>query len=659
VYKMLFEPIKIGKVECQNRIAMAPMAINVGFRSPEATLTQRAIDYFTERAKGGVGLIIMGATKVEKEIEGLSDVPLVSPLALPSFSELAESVHYYGTKLFVQLSAGLGRAIPGEVIDAGVQAVSASETPCFWRPDKSTRSLTVEEIEKLVAAFGRAAKILVAAGVDGVEVHGQGGYFLDQFMASVWNKRKDKYGGDLQGRLRIIIEIFQTIKKEAGEDFPVTCKFCLKHYLKGPQSGAIKGEVFEEAGRDVEEGLEIARILEKVGFDGLQVAAGCWESRYWINVPPYQPYGCMVDMAEQAKKVVSIPVITTGRISTPEFAEQILTKGQADIVALGRPLLADPYWPAKAKRASAEAIRPCTSCNDGCRYRMAQGKPISCAVNPAAGKERLYEVRPAEVPKKVLVIGGGVAGMEVARIASARGHDVILCERSQNLGGHLIEVSVPGFKDGYKALLDWYRNQLSVAKVAVRMGTEVTTGLVREERPDVVIVATGSTPIIPDISGVEKPMVVTAVDLLLGRSKSGDTVVVAGGGLVGCEVALWLAQQGKKVIIVEILPEIFLDILFANKLMLMQLLDLNKVEIMTGTCFNEIGDREVTVMSEGFGERKIACDTVVLAVGLKSERDLYNSLRQEIPEIYMIGDCKEPRKVMDAIWDAFNVGRTI
>ncbi len=659
MYTKLFEPINIGKVELQNRIAMAPMAIGVGFKNPDGSLTQRAVDYFTERAKGGAGLIIMGATKVENEIEALADVPVVSRHALASFSELAESIHYYGAKIFVQLSPGLGRAIPGEMIDAGMQAVSSSETTCFWRPDRITRSLTVEEIEKLVEAFGNATKILLAAGIDGVEVHGQGGYLLDQFMAAIWNKRTDKYGGDLAGRLRFTTEILKTIKKEAGKDFPVTCKLSLKHYLKGLHSGAIKGERFKEAGRDVEEGLAIARLLEKAGFDALHVVAGCWDSRHWINVPPYQPYGCMVDMAEQAKKAVSIPVITTGRINTPELAEQVLTKRQADIIALGRPLLADPYWPAKAKRANAAAIRPCTACHDGCRYRMALGKPISCAVNPTVGRERLYELRPAEVQKKALVIGGGVAGMEAAMIASSRGHKVILCERSQNLGGHLIEASVPEFKDGYKALLDWYRAQLSMTEVIVRMGIEVTTKLVTEEKPDVVIFATGSTPIIPDIPGVEKSTVITAIDLLLGKVKSGNTVVVAGGGLVGCEVALWLSQQGKKVTVVEMLPEAATGILYANRIMLLQLLALNKVEILTNTCLKGIGDGEVAVMKKSLGETKIACDTVVMAVGLKAERDLYNAMRREMPESYIIGDCKEPRKVMDAIWDAFNIGRTI
>lgn len=658
-YDKLFEPIKIGNIECQNRTAMAPMATLAGFRNYDGGVTQRAIDYFTERAKGGVGLIITGSWRIESRIEPISDVPLVSPLALSSFSELAESVHYYGAKIFVQLTAGFGRSMPGEMIDAGVKAVSASQVPCFWRPDKTTRPLSEHEIEELVEAFGKATRVLIAAGIDGIEVHGHGGYLLDQFMTPIWNKRTDKYGGDLEGRLALIIEIYKIIKREGGDDFPVTFRFGLKHYLKTPKLGAYKGENFKEVGRDIEEGLEIAKRSERVGFDALHVDAGCWESRHWINVPLYQPHGCMIDMAEKVKKVVNIPVIGVGRINTPQLAEQFLREGKADLIALGRPLLADPYWPAKAKRGKAEDIRPCTGCHDGCRYRTGQGKPLSCAVNPRVGRERLYELRPADAPKVALVVGGGVAGMEAARIASARGHKVILYERSKDLGGHLVEASVPAFKDDYKALLYWYRTQLSRGKVVVKLGAAATAEIIGKEKPDIVIIATGSTPMIPDIPGMEKSMVTTATDLLLRKSKSGNTPIVIGGGLIGCEVALWLAQQGKLVHVVEKLPEVATGILNTNRDMLLRLLALNGVDILTEMDVMEIADGGISVVHKGHGERKIACDTVVLAVGLKPERDLCNSLRQRIPEIYMVGDCKEPRKVMDAIWDGYSVGRAI
>ena len=661
---MLFEPIKIGKMECKNRIAMAPMATTYGYVNfSDGVPTQRYIDYFTERAKGGVGLIIVGATSMEREIENLGDTPLLSQRSLPVFSELADSVHYYGAKIFVQLSPGLGRALPGELVDSGVKPVAASEGPSFWRPNVNTRALTIDDIHKYLDAFGRATQILVKAGIDGAEVHAHGGYLLDTFMSTVWNKRTDQYGGDLEGRMRIFVEILQRIKQEAGKDFPVGIRFALKQYMKGLHEGGLPVfETFKEYGRDIPEGLEIARYLEKAGYDVLHVDAGSWEARYFINVPLYLPYGCMIDMAEHTKKVVKIPVIGVGRINTPELAEQYLTEGKADIIALARPLLSDAYWPLKAKQGKSKEIRPCLGCHDGCRYRMAQGKILSCSVNPTVGRESQTEFRMALVPKKVMVVGGGAGGMELARMASARGHIVGLFEKSPELGGHLIEASVPEFKKDVKALLNWYKLQLSKSKVDIHLGAKVTPRLIKEYKPDVVVIATGSSPITPAIPGIDKPSVVNAVDLLRGKAKCGQTPVVIGGGMVGCETALWLAQNGKSVKVIEMLPAVATDILYANKVVLIKLLDINQVEILTNTGLVEVGDGGITVAQKDLKTRKISCDTVVLSVGLKPDRDLYDALRKEAPEIaetYIIGDSKEPRRIQEAIWDAYFIACAI
>lgn len=656
---MLFDPIKIGSLECKNRLAMAPMTAIAGYVNSDGSVNQRFIDLFTERAKGGVGLIILGASSVERELER-SNNPLISRSSMSSYAELAEAVHYFDTKLFVQLSAGLGRAIFGEAIDAGVKPVSASEVPSFWRPETITRSLSVNEIERLVEAFGKAARLLSSAGIDGVEIHGHGGYLLDQFLTSLWNKRTDQYGGDLEGRARLAIEILKKIKEAAGPKFPVTFRLSLKHFVKGlpPYSGALKNEDFKEEGRDIQEGLELVKLLEKAGYDALHVDAGCYESRYWVNVPLYHPHGCMIDLAAQVKKVVNIPVIGVGRINTPDLAEQYLRDGKADVIALGRPLLADPYWPVKAKSGKKEDILPCTGCHDGCRYRTEQNKPLSCAVNPVVGKEALNSLNLTSHPQKIIVVGGGVAGMETARIASIRGHEVKLFEKSWELGGHLKEVAVPAFKNDYQALLDWYRAQLSRTSVKISLGITATPEIIKHENPNAIIIATGSIPIIPKIPNIENSIAVTASDLLLGKRQAGDKVLVAGGGLVGCETALWLAQQGKSVCIVEMLPKITLDTLFANKLMLLDLLAYYKVEIRTNTSIIGIGDGEAIVNQDSKNEG-IKCDTIVMATGLKAVQEIYKSLRQDATEIYMIGDCKKPRKIMDAIWEGYHIGRAI
>jgi 2-enoate reductase len=543
----------------------------------------------------------------------------------------------------------------------GEKPVSASAVPHYLDPSITCRPLETGEVESIVAAFGDAAAILAAAGVDGIELHGHEGYLFDQFTTAIWNQRTDKYGGDLKRRLTLPIEVLKIIKERAGADFPVQYRFGLKHYIKGLNSGALPGERYQEAGRDIAEGLEMARLLEAAGFDSLHVDAGCYDSWYWAHPPVYQEHGCMVDMAAMVKKVVKIPVIAVGRLEVPELAEKVIAEGKADMVALGRGLLADPYWPVKVAEGRAEDIRPCIGCHDGCLWRFMSGKPLSCAVNPACGRERQYRLSQARKPKKVLVAGGGVAGMEAARVAASRGHKVVLYEKGKALGGHLIEASVPGFKRDLDTLLKWYKNQLQQLGVAIKLQTEASAALLAKENPDAVIVATGSKPILPDIPGIDKTNVFTCVDILLGRKKAGKIVVVVGGGLVGCETALWLAEEGKQVTIVEILPELMtagLPVPRMNRFMLLDLLALNKVNILTGARIQEITTEGVTVTGKGF-KRTIKADTIVLAAGLQPDNALSRELNGRFSQLYAIGDCQEARNIMGAIWDGYEVGRTV
>lgn len=656
----LLEPIKIGKVEIKNRLAMAPMGI-VGLSNPDGSPGQRAIDYYVERARGGVGLIITGLFRVEIDIEQWKGIPsVITPKAMIPFTELAETVHAFGGRIFVQLTAGFGRVQRSGLLVN--QPVSASAIPYFWKPDITCRELKTAEVQRIVECFGIASEILASAGIDGVELHGHEGYLLDQFTTSIWNKRTDKYGGDLAGRLRFPIEVLHEIKQKVGQDFPVQYRFGLKHYMKDLNMGALPGEEFTEAGRDIEEGIEMAKILEQTGFDALHVDAGCYDSHYWSHPPVYQADGCMVDMAVEVKKVIKIPVITVGKLGKPELAEKILEEGKADIVALGRGLLADAYWMRKVEEGRPDRIRPCIGCFNGCLDRILSGKPLSCAVNPMVGREMTYLVKKAYKSKKVMIVGGGVAGLEAARTSAFRGHQVTLYEKTNMLGGYLVPAGIPPFKKVLRALLNWYESEVNDLGVEVKMEYEVTSNLIEIEKPEVLIVANGAKPIVPPLHGMQKEIVATAPEVLLGTKPTGDRIIVVGGGLVGCETAIWLAQQGKRVTVVEMLTDLMsggLPIPHVTRAMVLDMLQFNNVEVLTNTRLTGVTDDATHFLDPSGKEETIKTDTVVLSLGLMPDKQLYRSLVGKMPNLYLIGDAREARNIMGAVWDAYEVARSI
>jgi 2-enoate reductase len=657
----LFEPIDIGKVQIKNRIAMAPMGI-VGLLNPNGSPTQRAIDYYIERARGGVGLIITSLFKVEKEIDPSSHHgPLISNEALPPLAELAESIHAFGSRIFVQLTAGFGR-VAHPMILRGKTPVSASSIPNYWQPSLMCRELKTAEVEMLVKSFGIAARFLAFAGIDGIELHGHEGYLFDQFTTGLWNKRNDRYGGDLSGRLRFPIEVLNEIKQNVGKDFPVQYRFGLKHYIKGLNEGVLPGEPHNEAGRDIEEGLKMAKMLEAAGFDALHVDAGCYDSWYWAHPPIYQVHGCMAEMAAEAKKVVKIPVIAVGRLETPELAEEILASGKADIVALGRGLLTDAFWVKKVEEGRAKKIRPCIGCHDGCMGRIFLGRPISCAVNPAVGRERSYAIEKAERSKRVIIIGGGTAGLEAARTAAIRGHRVTLYEKKGVLGGWLNAGCIPSFKKDLLGLIQWYESEMEDLGVEVKLGVEASPGLLAEANADVLVVATGAQPIMPKIPGIEKEFVATAPEVLLGTKKCGERAIIIGGGLVGCETAAWLAQQKKKVTVVEMLEDLMLGrppVAHMNRMMLLDMLRFHGVEILTNSRVSEVKDGAVLLTGGSQEKKERIADTVIIAAGLEPDRDLYHALLGTRPKPYLIGDAREARNIMGAVWDAYEVARAL
>jgi 2-enoate reductase len=370
----------------------------------------------------------------------------------------------------------------------------------------------------------------------------------------------------------------------------------------------------------------------------------------------------MADMAAAAKKVVRIPVIAVGKLAVPEIAEKVIAEGKADLVAVGKGFLADAFWARKAEEGNAERIRPCIGCHDGCMGRISKTKPLSCAVNPATGRERSYRLERTEEPKKVVIVGGGPAGLEAARVAALRGHKVTLWERESSLGGHLREASVPEFKRDLARYLDWAKRELYSLDLEVRIGVEVDADLIRGENPEVTIIATGSKPIIPKIPGAGEAKIVTAGELLRRAKTPGKEVLVLGGGLIGCETALWLAQQGRKVTIVEILPDLLAGgtpVQHMNRLMLLDLLRFHRVEALTGTSLLEISPDGAVLLGRDSSERKLPADMIVLAVGLSPERELYRSLQGQIPNLFLIGDSRSAQNIMNSVWDAYEVARMV
>jgi len=644
----LFEPGTIGRLATKNRIVMAPMGLG-GLGEPDGRMSQRGIEYLVARAKGGVGLIITNSHRVTRAIEQEPITPLGRHLMIDSIiyvshlSELADSLHDYGARLAVELTAGVGRAASAKQLET-CGAVAPSALPCFYDPKITARALTIEEIERLVKSFGSAAGLLKTAGVDAIELHGHEGYLFDQFMTPLWNQRTDKYGGDFEGRLRFSLEVIEAIKRAAGVDFPVIYRFGLTHYFPG--------------GREITEGLEIARRLEAAGVDALDIDAGCYETWYWAHPPTTQPEGCMVDLSARVKEVVSIPVIAVGKLGNPLLAERVLEEGKADFIMLGRPLLADPEWANKVKQKRDEDIIPCIG-DQECLKRIFERKYLSCTVNPMTGKEKDFAIMPADVKKRVLIIGGGPAGMKAAQVTALRGHQVTLWEKESALGGNLIPASKPPFKIEYRRLLDHLALQIKNLGVAIELEKEATPQRVREKSPDVLFIATGGIPIIPNIPGIKNRNVVTAIDLLMGKRETGESVVILGGGLVGSETALYLTQEGKKVTIVEMLDSIAANMYSPNRGHLLKLLAEAGLSVYTNATATEITDGGIIIRSPEGKEISLKADTIVIAVGLKSRQGNWELLKETIPEVYFIGDYANPRVLRDAIWEGFRIARLV
>lgn len=661
-YSKLFSPIKIGSITIKNRFAMAPMG-PLGLADANGGWNQRGIDYYVERAKGGTGLIITGVTFFDQVVEKQDPSTVPNPLYKPvnfvkTSREMTERIHAYGSKIFLQLSGGFGRVtIPTNVGD--IPPIAPSAIPHRWL-DKTCRAITVDEIHAIVKQFGEAAFHAKRAGFDGVQIHAvHEGYLIDQFAISMFNQRTDEYGGSLENRLRFAKEIVEEIKKTCGDDFPVTLRFSIKSMIKDWRVGALPGEDFEEKGRDTEEGLKAAKLLESYGYDALDTDVGTYDAWWWNHPPMYQKKGLYREYCKMVKEVVDIPVFCAGRMDNPDMALEAIENGECDVIDLGRPLLADPDYCNKLRCGKITQIRPCISCHEGCMGRVASYSLLNCAVNPQAARERVNAYEPILKKKKVLIVGGGVAGCEAARVLAIRGHQPVVYEKGSRLGGNLIPGGAPDFKEDDIALADWYTNELNRLGVHVHLNTELNEEEIKAMDYDTVILATGSKPKVFSLG--DDSHTYTAEQVLLKQKDAGKKTVVVGGGLVGCETALWLAQNGIHVTIVEALDKVMAvngPLCAANKEMLEALLPFNGVEIITGAKVTEFANGEVKVDTKE-GSKTIMSDSVILSVGYKEENTLYNNLQFDIPDLYLLGDAKKVSNIMYAIWDAFEVANHI
>jgi 2,4-dienoyl-CoA reductase-like NADH-dependent reductase (Old Yellow Enzyme family)/thioredoxin reductase len=639
--KHLFSPLTIKGMELRNRIVMPPMgtlSANV-----DSTVSERQIEYYEARAKGGAGLVTVEISEVHISSSMMMLIGIHDDKFIPGLTALADRVHSAGAKIAIQLHHP-GRQFPALGPDKPPWAPSPVPCTCPFCQDMP-HVMTIPEIEEMVEAFAQGARRAKEAGFDAVEIHGAHGYLVAQFMSPLTNQRTDRYGGDMRSRMLFAVEVIEAVRGQVGPDYPIIFR--------------LSGEEGVPGGRELEEVVATTPMLVDAGVDCISVSTGLYANTFThILAPMEMPRGLNVCAAEAIKRVVEVPVTVVGRLNDLILAESVLARGKADLVGIGRGLLADPELPNKAAAGQFEDIRWCIACNR-CIEGLMTAMSLKCVVNPELGKEREFDITPALKPKRVLVAGGGPAGMEAARVAALRGHQVTLYERQPELGGQFRLASIPPQKQELILAVKYQARSLANAGVEVILNTGMEPSIVEEMKPDAIVVATGGAPRAPDVPGATGANVVTAWDVLAGKAVTGKKVVVIGGGVTGCETAEFIAQYGKEVTIVEMLPEVASDGVMGRKALLAQRLSELGAKIMTLATLKLITADGVVVARNGEEEVLTGMDTIVLAMGVTPVRDLAKQLEDRGTELYVIGDAENPASALEAFAAGAEVGRKI
>ena len=682
VYEPLFTPWKIGNCEIKNRIVLCPMGGTslFGWMEPHH-FDKDAADFFMDLAKHDVGLIIPGIAPIRNMIGNRWLYKAKG--AFKKLKPYMEELHKTGAKLFVQLTAGFGRSftIPNSmagivkhkfmrgllkpIIDIDRLCASPSELPSRWLEGFKCRQFTVKEIKKSIKAFAKISKMLKEAGVDGVEIHAvHEGYLLDQFTMPYTNHRKDEYGGSFENRYRYPVEIVKAIKAECGKDFPVSLRYSVVSKTKGFGQGALPGEKdYVEVGRTMQESEKAAKYLQDAGYDMLNCDNGTYDAWYWPHPPEYMPQNCNLEDVAHIKKFVDIPVVCAGRMEA-DVAAKSIKSGNIDAMGVARQFLTDPHWVTKLEEDRLEDIMPCICCHNGC-FPMAHYKGVACdvpmqdsahmarcALNPQTMDNGKHDLKPAKKSKKIAIIGGGIGGMEVARVATIRGHKATIYEKSNHLGGVFVPASAPSFKEKDKQLIAWYLRQMEQLKIDIKLNTEITD--LKALDADEIVIATGSSARKLKVEGSERCL--DAIDYLLDNSKAKENVVIIGGGLTGCEIAYDLFLQGKKPVIVEAKNDLMATagLCLANSSYLRDYFKLKKVPVYLESAVTKITPDSVIVKDKNGETHTLKADAVITAIG-------YNPapLSKESKHVHVVGDALKVGNLRTVIWRAWDVAEKL
>jgi 2,4-dienoyl-CoA reductase-like NADH-dependent reductase (Old Yellow Enzyme family)/thioredoxin reductase len=640
IYKKLFEPFQIGTMKLKNRIVLPPMG--TGY-SEGGKIGSRLIDYYEARARGGTGLIITEGIAPGVKCKGPRQLTLGDDQDLNGWRELVKAVHQHGAKIAVQLHHAGYEHRDGAFVQV---APSSLRVPSrmIGVMGGLPHELTGDEIGEIVQWFADSTKRAREVGIDAVEIHGAHQYIVASFLSSATNKRSDKYGGSLENKTRFLIEIIEAMRKAVGPDYPIWPRINVQEF------GVEEGITLEET-------REVVTLAVKAGAAAVHASAyGAFS--YITTAPLPDTAAALVPLSEEVKKITSVPVIAVGRLDL-ETGEKALLEGKADLIAIGRRLIADPDLPNKTAEGRLDEIKTCIGCFECIERLGSRGEGLICTINPATGREGVHRIQPATQAKKVWVVGSGPAGMEAARVAALRGHKVTLLEKDQQLGGQLNIAAQPPNKGDILPWLNYLIHQLELTGVEIRLNNEVTPESITEEKPDAVILALGGVPLTPDIPGINGTQVVTAQDVLGGKKQTGQEVVVIGGGLVGCETAHYLAAKGKKVTIIEMLKRMAVEMGPMVRRRLMDGLKQYQVAMLAEAKCQEISASGVTVMMADGGKNLFPADTFVLAVGYQTNDHLFKTLQGRVAEVHCVGDASQPQGIMEAVRDGYLAGLAV